>query len=66
LLLKDWECVLVGHHDNVGKVIEDWEKRVGTCIPILALETRQQPWARITICYFKKENKTKMLSKKGD
>jgi hypothetical protein len=24
--LKKWKCVLVGHHDNVGKVIEEWEK----------------------------------------
>jgi hypothetical protein len=21
--LKEWKCVLVGHHDNVGKVIEE-------------------------------------------
>jgi hypothetical protein len=26
LLLKKWECVAVGHHKNVGEVIEDWEK----------------------------------------
>jgi len=24
--LKEWKCVLVGHHKNVGKVIERWEK----------------------------------------
>ncbi len=24
--MKEWRCVLVGHHDNVGKVIEEWEK----------------------------------------
>jgi len=24
--LKEWKCVLVGYHDNVGKVIEEWEK----------------------------------------
>ena len=24
--MKEWRCVLVGHHDSVGKVIEDWEK----------------------------------------
>jgi hypothetical protein len=24
--LKEWICVLVGHHDNVGKVIEEREK----------------------------------------
>jgi hypothetical protein len=24
--LKEWKCVLVGHHDKVGKIIEDWEK----------------------------------------
>ena len=24
--MKEWECVAVGHHKNVGKVIEDWEK----------------------------------------
>lgn len=32
--MKEWKCVLVGHHDNVGKVIEDWEKagwRLHTC-----------------------------------
>jgi hypothetical protein len=25
-LLKEWKCVLVRHHDDVGKVIENWEK----------------------------------------
>ena len=25
-MLKEWKCVLVGHHNDVGKVIEDWEK----------------------------------------
>lgn len=39
--MKEWKCVLVGHHDNVGKVIEDWEKQFGAYIPILVLETRQ-------------------------
>jgi len=24
--LKEWKCVLVGHHDNVGKTIEEWER----------------------------------------
>ena len=24
--LKEWKCVLVGKHDNVGKEIEEWEK----------------------------------------
>jgi hypothetical protein len=26
IVLKEWKCVLVGHHDNIGKVITDWEK----------------------------------------
>ncbi len=25
-MLKEWKCVLVGHHKNVGKEIEKWEK----------------------------------------
>jgi hypothetical protein len=24
--LKKWECVAVGHHKDLGKVIENWEK----------------------------------------
>ncbi len=24
--LKEWRCIEVGHHDNVGKEIEEWEK----------------------------------------
>ena len=24
--LKKWECVQVGHHKDVGKTIEEWEK----------------------------------------
>ena len=24
--MKEWKCVLVGHHDSVGKAIEEWEK----------------------------------------
>jgi hypothetical protein len=25
--LKQWECVLVGHHSNVGRTIEEFESR---------------------------------------
>ena len=25
--MKEWKCVLVGHHDNVGKIIEEWEEK---------------------------------------
>jgi hypothetical protein len=25
-LLKEWKCVLVGHHNDIGKAIEEWEK----------------------------------------
>jgi hypothetical protein len=24
--LREWKCVVAGHHDNVGKTIEEWEK----------------------------------------
>jgi len=24
--LKEWKCVLVGHHNDIGKTIEEWEK----------------------------------------
>jgi len=24
--LKEWECVQVSHHKNVGRTIEQWEK----------------------------------------
>jgi len=24
--LKEWECVEVGHHKNIGKTIEEWQK----------------------------------------
>ena len=24
--MKEWKCVLVGHHDNVGKTVEEAEK----------------------------------------
>lgn len=24
--MKEWKCVLVGHHENVGKVIDECEK----------------------------------------
>jgi hypothetical protein len=24
--LKEWRCVLVNHHEGVGKTIEEWEK----------------------------------------
>ena len=26
ILLKEWKCVLVGHHYKVGKTITEWEK----------------------------------------
>jgi hypothetical protein len=25
--LKEWRCILVGHHDNVGQAIIDWEQQ---------------------------------------
>jgi len=25
--LKEYECVQVGHHRDVGKVIEEWQKK---------------------------------------
>ena len=24
--MKEWECAQVGHHEDVGKTIEKWEK----------------------------------------
>ncbi len=24
--MKEWRCIQVGHHDNVGQVIEEWER----------------------------------------
>ena len=24
--LKEWECVEVGHHNDVGRVIEEWHR----------------------------------------
>jgi hypothetical protein len=24
--LKEWECVKVGHHKDVGKTVEEWQK----------------------------------------
>ena len=25
--MKEWRCILVGHHDEVGKTIIEWEKQ---------------------------------------
>ena len=25
--LKEWECVQVNHHKDIGKVIEEWERK---------------------------------------
>jgi len=25
--VKEYVCVLVGHHDNIGKVIEEWQSK---------------------------------------
>jgi hypothetical protein len=25
--LKEWECVQVNHHKDVGRVIEEWERK---------------------------------------
>jgi hypothetical protein len=25
--LKEWECVEVGHHDRIGKTIEEWQEK---------------------------------------
>ncbi len=24
--MKEWRCIEIGHHDNVGKAIEEWEQ----------------------------------------
>ena len=29
--LKEWECVQVGHHKDVGKTVEEWQKN-GWCL----------------------------------
>ena len=60
--MKEWKCVLVGHHNNVGKVIEEWERRVGVCTLMLVLAMQLLPWARIITCYLKKGNKAKHLN----
>jgi hypothetical protein len=26
-MLKQWECILVGHHSNVGRTIEEFESK---------------------------------------
>jgi hypothetical protein len=26
LILKEWKCVQVGDHKNIGKTIEEWQK----------------------------------------
>ena len=26
-MLREWRCVEVGHHENVGGVIEEWESQ---------------------------------------
>ena len=25
--MKEWRCVVVGHHDHVGITIQEWEKQ---------------------------------------
>jgi hypothetical protein len=30
-LLKEWECVEVDHHKDIGKTIEEWQKN-GWCL----------------------------------
>jgi len=29
--LKEWECVQVNHHKEIGKLIEEWEQK-GWCL----------------------------------
>lgn len=26
-MLKEWECVEVGHHKDIGKIIEEWQRQ---------------------------------------
>jgi hypothetical protein len=40
--LKNWACVQVNHHNDVGSKIEEWERKkgmAGTYTPILALNS---------------------------
>jgi len=27
--MKEWRCILVSHHDEVGKAIREWEQQGG-------------------------------------
>ena len=54
--MKEWECVAVGHHKDVGKVIEDWEKQAGTFTHTLPLKCVQD-LRLFTIYSSIKENK---------
>jgi hypothetical protein len=39
-LKKDGECVAVGHHKDVGKAIEEWEKAFLSLNTYTAAQTR--------------------------
>jgi hypothetical protein len=57
--LKKWECVAVGHHKNVGEVIQDWEKAGWSLHTILLLKCVQELRLFIIYC-LKKASKNKI------
>ena len=61
VVLKEWKCVLVGHHDNVGKAIEDWEKAGSGVFIHIQLLKCVQDLRLITICCLKKANRAKQI-----
>ena len=50
--MKEWECVQVGHHKNVGKTIEEWKRMAGVSMLIKLLDPI---WEKSTITCCLKE-----------
>ena len=60
--LKKWECVQVGHHKDVGKTIEEWEKN-GWSLHYYQV-TGRDVWVNHYLL-FSRENNKKPLSAKA-
>jgi hypothetical protein len=60
IFLKEWECVQVSHQRDVGKTIEEWQKKGWLLHTYQATGT---PTAVNLICRSKKANKANRSSK---
>ena len=60
--MKEWTCILINHHDNVGKAVMDMEQQAGNSTRTVLLEWVEHSTTPLTItCSSNEDNKQSFL-----